>query len=166
MRVASQVKKNEVVVDMFAGVGPYSILIAKKQPTAKVFSIDLNPVAYKYLQENVFLNKVADRVMPMMGDARELASFKLRGVADRIIMNFPSDSIGFLDAAINLLKMNRGVLHFYCFEQRDDGLQNVTDIFRSRVEAVGRKVKAITFARVMKEVAPNRVEVILDASVK
>jgi len=67
LRVAKQVKENEVVVDMFAGVGPYSILIAKLQPTSRVYSIDINPSAIRYLEANTFGNRVADRVAPLLG---------------------------------------------------------------------------------------------------
>lgn len=57
MRVARQVKESEYVLDMFAGVGPYSILIAKTQSECKVFSVDVNPDAFKYLEHNVLLNR-------------------------------------------------------------------------------------------------------------
>ena len=107
MRIAKQVTEEEVVVDMFAGVGPYSILIAKAQPKARVFSVDLNPMAYKYLKENIFMNKVADKVTPVLCDARVFAS-KLPGIADRVIMNLPSESFAFLDTAARLLKKEGG----------------------------------------------------------
>ncbi|MGA3404521.1 MAG: class I SAM-dependent methyltransferase family protein [Candidatus Bathyarchaeia archaeon] len=162
MRVAKQVRGGEVVVDMFAGVGPYSILIAKKQPTSRVFSIDLNPIAYKYLKENIFVNKVADRVTPLLGDAQEVAS-NLSGIADRVIMNFPSDSATFLDAAAKLLKKDRGVVHYYCFASRDERIQNLSDSFRLKMEVCQRKVASFSYQRVIKEVAPNRVQVALDA---
>ena len=61
MRMARQVKRDEIVVDMFAGVGPYSILIAKSHPTSKVYSIDINPTAIRYLKQNTFTNHVADQ---------------------------------------------------------------------------------------------------------
>ena len=166
MRIARQVRSGEVVVDMFAGVGPYSILIGKLQPTGKVYSIDLNPVAYKYLTENVFLNKVADRVLPLQGDVRDFASGKLRRVADRVVMNFPSDSTAFLDAAVDLLKPTGGLIHYYTFASRVERLQSITDDFRTRIEVCGRKVESFAFERIMKEVAPTRVEVCLDAIVR
>ena len=46
-RVASQVQEEEIVIDMFAGVGPFSILIAKNHEHVKVYAIDLNPEAVK-----------------------------------------------------------------------------------------------------------------------
>ena len=72
-----QVKRGECVVDMFAGVGPYSILIAKTQPQSIVYAIDLNPEAVRFLRGNVLLNKVADRVIPLHGDAEQIAATNL-----------------------------------------------------------------------------------------
>jgi tRNA (guanine37-N1)-methyltransferase len=164
MRVASQVMEGEVVVDMFAGVGPYSILIAKRQPRARIFSIDLNPAAYKYLQENIFVNKVADKVTPFLGDAQEVAS-KLPGIADRVIMNLPSDSQTFLGTAAKLLRRSGGVVHFYCFGSRSEDLQNISDSLRHEIESCGRRVVSFSFLRVIKEVAPNRVQVAIDANI-
>lgn len=164
IRIASQVKNGEVVVDMFAGVGTYSILIAKKQLGARVFSIDLNPSAYKYLKENIFANKVADRVTPYLGDAQEFA-LKSPGIADRVIMNLPSDSQAFLGAASKLLRSNGGVLHFYRFASRGEGLQYLSDAFRSGIESFGRRVVSLSFLRVIREVGPNRVQVAIDARI-
>jgi tRNA (guanine37-N1)-methyltransferase len=164
LRIASQVKDGEVVVDMFAGVGTYSILIAKKQLGARIFSIDLNPSAYKYLKENVFANKVADRVTPYLGDAQEFAS-KSPGIADRVIMNLPADSLEFLGAASKLLRKNGGIVHFYCFASRGEELQYSSDAFRSGIESFGRRVVSLSFLRIIREVGPNRVQVAIDARI-
>jgi len=164
MRVAGQVKNGEVVVDMFAGVGTYSILIAKQQPRARIFSIDLNPSAHKYLKENVFANKLADRITTYLGDAQEFAS-KSPGIADRVIMNLPSDSQAFLGAAAKLLRKDGGIVHFYGFASRGEDLQNFSDAFRSGIESFGRRVVSLSFLRVIKEVGPNRVQVAIDARI-
>lgn len=165
-RVAEQVKDGEHVVDMFAGVGPYSILIAKTHPYSTIHSIDLNPEAIKYLGENVLLNKVADRVIPLQGDARLLATESLRGIADRVIMNLPSEAINFLEAAGQLLKAQGGTIHYYAFASREEGLSRVKDEFTSAIESSGRRVQSFTYERAIKEVAPNRVQVALDAVLK
>jgi len=164
MRIASQVKDGEVVVDMFAGVGTYSILIAKRQLGARVFSIDLNPSAFKYLKENIFANKVADRVTPYLGDAQEFAS-KSPGIADRVIMNLPSDSQAFLGAASKLLRRNGGMVHFYRFASRGEELQYLSDAFRSGIESFRRRVVSLSFLRVIREVGPNRVQLAIDARI-
>jgi tRNA (guanine37-N1)-methyltransferase len=162
MRIAKQVMEEEVVVDMFAGVGPYSILIAKVQPKARVFSVDLNPMAYKYLKENILMNKVTDSVTPVLGDAREFAS-KLPGFANRVIMNLPSESSAFLNTAARLLRKEGGMMHYYCFASRDENLQVISDSVRLKMSSCQRHVTSYSFQRIIREIAPNRVQVALDA---
>lgn len=166
MRIAQQVKKGEWVVDMFAGVGPYSILIANQQPQSKVYSVDLNPAAIKYLKENTLTNGVADRVIPMLGDARRLAGKELRGIANRIIMNLPSEARNYLDAAMQILKDEGGMMHYYTFAGRGVSTDIIRDSFRSAVENQKRKVESFRFCRVIKEIAPTRVQVAIDALVR
>ena len=71
-RVAEKVAAGECVVDMFAGVGTFSILIAKRSPESKVIAIDINPDAIFYLRENIRLNKVSN-VSAIQGDVREVS---------------------------------------------------------------------------------------------
>jgi len=163
MRIAHQVMPGEFVVDMFAGVGPYSVLIAKLQPKSTVYSVDINPAAVKYLRENVFANAVADRVIPMHGDVRELVGKNLRGLANRVIMNLPSEAVNYLSVASQILKDDGGMVHFYSFAQREESIDSVLNSFRSTVEAQDRTIKSVRFCKVIKEVAPNRVQVAIDA---
>jgi tRNA (guanine37-N1)-methyltransferase len=164
-RVAEQVKEDEVVVDMFAGVGPYSILVAKLQPRSRVYAVDINPSAIKYLKENTLANEVADRVIPLLGDARELSRSVLHGVADRVIMNLPSEAQQYLDAALHVLKSAGGLIHFYRFVERGEGLDSVTEQFRTSVAAEKREVESFRYCKVIREIAPSRVQVALDALV-
>jgi len=98
-RVASLVQSGETVVDLFAGVGPFSVLIAKRNPEVKVYAVDINPEAVELLKINARANRVDNRLFPVLGDARQLAKEKLRGVADRLIMNLPETAIDFVDVA-------------------------------------------------------------------
>jgi tRNA (guanine37-N1)-methyltransferase len=166
LRVAEQVRAGERVLDMFAGVGPYSILIAKKQPQASVFSIDLNPDAYKYLTENIFLNKTGERVSSMLGDARDLVRTRLHGKTTRVIMNLPGEATGFVDVAVEALGEQGGVVHYYTFASRNVPTESIKEMFRSAVAAKGRKVREYSFCQAIREVSPNRVQVALDAYVQ
>ncbi|HKM77498.1 MAG TPA: class I SAM-dependent methyltransferase family protein [Candidatus Bathyarchaeia archaeon] len=165
MRVAKQAREGEVVVDMFAGVGPYSILIAKTQPDAQVFAIDLNPVAYKYLKENALINRVAERVSCYFGDIREYTP-KLCGIADRVIMNLPSLSSEFVDSAASLLKPKGGIIHYYAFARRGETIEKITRALQALLKMSDRSVESFTFQRVIKEVSPDRVQVVLDSVVR
>jgi tRNA (guanine37-N1)-methyltransferase len=84
-RVASQVEEKETVVDMFAGVGPFSILIAKTHEDVKVYAVDVNPDATRYLERNIIVNGVMGKVVPVLGDAKEIVHERLRGAADRVM---------------------------------------------------------------------------------
>jgi tRNA (guanine37-N1)-methyltransferase len=111
-RIASQVKENETVMVMFAGIAPYTIQIAKKQPKVKeVIAIEINPIAVKYTRENISLNKVEDKVKVIEGDVREKCK-EFYEKCDRIVMPLPLGSEDFLDIAANCLK-EKGYIHFY-----------------------------------------------------
>ena len=56
-RIGTIVKDGEIVVDMFAGIGYFSIPIAVHSKPEKIYSIEINPVSYSYLKENIALNK-------------------------------------------------------------------------------------------------------------
>jgi tRNA (guanine37-N1)-methyltransferase len=109
LRVAEQVKDGERVLVLFAGVGPYPILIAKKAK-AEVTAVELNPKAAEYLRWNVKRNKA--KVEAVEGDAR--AVLPALGMFDRIVMPLPKQADTFLDAALPHLGPG-GVVHYYTF---------------------------------------------------
>ena len=113
-RVADSVKDGEVIVDMFAGVGPFPVLIAKNH-NVTIYAIDINPEAYKYSKKNIELNKVQDKVIPILGDVREVLGNK-DIKADRIIMNLPGSAYEFLDTAVQHIKP-AGIIHYYEFSE-------------------------------------------------
>jgi tRNA (guanine37-N1)-methyltransferase len=115
-RIASLVREGETVVDMFAGVGPFSIMIAKYACPEIVYAMDLNHDAVEYLGENVRMNKVAN-VVPIEGDSRQLV-FDVP-CADRIIMNLPHTAREFFHDALTRLKLG-GTIHFYTICDRED----------------------------------------------
>lgn len=165
LRVASQVGGNEVVVDMFAGIGPFSILIAKKRG-AKVYSIDVNPDAIKYLKTNCELNGVERLIHPILGDAREIVSRSLKGVADRVIMNLPSESSRFVEVACLALKSGGGVVHFYQFQHEPNSVESAVEALRVGVESSGRKLSRVLGGRLVRSVAPHEWQVVVDALIE
>ncbi len=113
-RVADSVKDGEIIVDMFAGVGPFPVLIAKNHDV-KIYAVDINPEAYRYMLKNIELNKVQDKIIPILGDVMEVLEDK-NIKADRIIMNLPGNAYEFLDSAMKSLKSG-GVIHYYEFSE-------------------------------------------------
>ena len=102
---------------MFAGVGPYSILLAKSKKPSNVIAIDKNPDAVYYLKENITLNS-AKNIEAIEGDSREEAK-KFANTADHVIMNLPHSAHEFLDSAILLTKPG-GIIHYYGIAPEDD----------------------------------------------
>jgi tRNA (guanine37-N1)-methyltransferase len=165
-RVASLVQEGETVVDMFAGVGPFSILIAKTHRNVKVYSIDANPFAIEFLRKNIRLNRVEGRVNSILGDARKVVDAKLRATADRVIMNLPEKAIEFVDASCKVLKPAGGIVHFYCFVTASDTLEDMRSRFTETVGQCGRKVEKFQYSSTVRETAPYECQAVLDAIVR
>ncbi len=164
-RVASMVQAGETVVDLFAGVGPFAVLIAKKTPSAKVYAVDINPDAAELLKRNVRLNRVENRVFPVLGDAQQIVKNKLSGVADRVIMNLPEKAVEFVDSACKAVKPAGGIVHFYGFIRRPDSVEKMQSRFSEAVEKAGRKVDRVLFAKTIRETAPYEWQAVLDAQI-
>lgn len=115
-RITNTMKNVKNVIDMFAGVGPFSIMIAKNSSKIngpkKIDSIEINPEAYKYLNENIKRNNVQNIIQAHKGNAKKIIK-KLKPT-DRIIMNLPSKGEQFLQPAIKKTKPG-GIIHFYTF---------------------------------------------------
>jgi len=109
LRVAEQVEPGEAVVDLFAGVGPYAVLIAKRRQPRVVYAFDANPDAFRYLEENVRRNR-ASRVEPHLGDAVELLA--VIEPPDRVIIDYPQDPGPAYRASLPRT-LPSGVIHYY-----------------------------------------------------
>ncbi len=164
-RVALLVKEDETVVDLFAGVGPFSILIAKTHENVKVYAIDVNPQAVEFLKKNVRLNRVEGKVHSILGDAKQIAKQRISGVADRVIMNLPEKSIEFVDAACEAIKPTGGIVHFYSFVGTSNTLEDVKLRFIDAVKKSGRNVEKILFSKFVRATAPYEWQAVLDAKI-
>ena len=160
MRIADKVKNGDKVVDMFAGVGPFSILIAKKFPDAQVIAIDKNPDAIYYLKENVKLNKV-NNVEIKEGDARDIA--KDISEADHIIMNLPHSGLEFLDAALGMIRKG-GVIHFYAMSHEDDLYEGILMKIKEIAGNAGFHVNPLD-KRIVRPYAPYQHNICIDFQV-
>lgn len=124
-RIAQLVEEGEIVIDMFCGVGPFSILIAKQRKPKKIYSIDINENAIHYLNKNISRNKVPN-VEPLHGDSGVLVPNLEK--ADRIIMNLPHSSFEFLQPALSNIKSS-GIIHYYEILGHDNMEERKKDIF-------------------------------------
>jgi tRNA (guanine37-N1)-methyltransferase len=114
-RIANLVQHNETVINMFAGVGCFSIVIATRANGTKIYSIDINPEAVKFMTENIRLNRVYGNVFPLQGDAKTVIHNRLQRCADRILMPLPEKAIEYLPSAVSALKPQGGWMHIHTF---------------------------------------------------
>lgn len=110
-RIANLTKSGENVINMFAGIGMFSIMVAKSKKCT-VYSIDVNPVASELCEKNIKLNKLVGEVISINGDATEVISEKLQDVGNRTLMLLPERSDEFLESAVSATK-NGGIIHYY-----------------------------------------------------
>lgn len=163
-RVARQVSNGERVVDMFTGVGPFSILIAKVVDDVTVDAIDSNPQAGKLALENSRTNKVESKVRVHIGDARVVAR-QLGGNATRIIMNHPSAAKEFIQAACDSLQPAGGIVHYYTFAEGESAELLAKGELKSAVESSGGSLSRLVRVRRVREVASMNWQVAVDAEI-
>lgn len=138
-RISSQVKGREKILCLFAGVGPFAILPAKRK-NVKVVAIEINPDAVNYMRENIEMNKVTDKVEALLGDVADVVP-KVRGKFDRIIMPAPKNAADFLELA--LAKAKKGaVIHLYTFAPVEE-IDALGDKIKARCKAAKKRVEIL-----------------------
>lgn len=158
-RLPKLVQPGEVVVDLFAGVGQFSIPTAKHARPSQVYVIELNPVAYGYLRENIRLNRVGHIVKPLLGDCSTVAP---RRVADRVVLGILHVTHRYLPLALDVLKPSGGIIHYH--ESVPSGLRFERPVKRVFDATVGREVEILA-KRVVKRYAPGVDHVVVDVRV-
>ena len=133
-RIAALVRPGERVADMFAGIGYFTIPAAMSG--GRVHAMEINPIAFEYLQRNIMANHVADRASGELGDCRELLS----GVYDRVLMGH-FDAPSMLADALAHVRAG-SVLHVH-------SIGDVSETIRERVGEAGFSA-AVTSRRVKK----------------
>jgi tRNA (guanine37-N1)-methyltransferase len=164
-RIASMVGAGETIVNMFAGIGTYSILMTRMNKTCKVYSIDSNIAAVELCEENAKLNRVQDRVVSIYGDAAKVIKEKnLAGQADRVLMPLPERAKEFVESAVLALK-KKGIVHYFVHIKADSkkasqdlGLQEVHNAF-------GKYNHEVQKVRVVREVGPRIYQIVADISI-
>ena len=163
-RIAEQVKPKETVMVMFAGVGPYPIVIAKKQPEVKkIIAIEINPKAVKYMKENIRINKLSHKIIPIKGDVRDECK-EWYGKCDRVVMPLPLGAESFLDLAVKCLKKKGGIIHFYNWGEEPDIFKQAKELVKKIMKKMKKKYKILKSRKVL-PYAPRRWKVCLDIKV-
>ena len=161
-RVQEATHDGEEILDMFAGIGPFPIVIAHEK-NVNITAVDINEYAIKYLNENIKLNKLAPaaHITAICGDTNEVALNELKGKKfDRLIMNLPGLAPEFLDLAVSLCK-DGGVIHYYEFS---DGFSQGIERAQIACEKQNKKVEILN-TRKVKSSSPGMWHVAIDCKV-
>jgi len=159
--IAGKIKKGDEVLVMFAGVAPFSIVIAKNSGARKVFSNEINREANKYAKLNVELNNLKSRVELLPGDAKRVAVelAKQKKKFDVIVMPRPQLKDSFLSSAFAVSKKGTRI-YYYDFCDADKTEEVVEKI---KIEA-SRAKKKIKIAKVKSagEIGPYKIRCRID----
>lgn len=162
-RVASNIKKGEIIVDMFAGVGPFSIVIARSCDVKKIYGIDVNPYATTFMLQNIKINKCQHKITVILADSTKTSHDSFS--ADRVIMNLPEKSLDAIPQACQFLKPEGGFIHLYLFASERTSTEILSEHIRSKIKLSGRKLVALEAIRIVKEIGPREQELALELKV-
>ena len=160
-RLIGLIKKNEIILDMFAGIGYFSLGIAKHHPDAKIYAVEKNPIAFKYLRENIKLNKIKN-IIPILDDNRDKKLREEIPKVDRIIMGYIPATEKFLPVALNYIK-NNGIINFHNTYKKEELWDFAEEQIRNIIESYGFKLKILQKKKV-KSFAPKIYHVVMDVN--
>ena len=161
MRLTKQVKPNETIVDMFSGIGYFSIFIAKYCRPKKIYAIDINPEALEFLRKNAWINNVENRIEILQGDCRKFSNL-LENTADRIIMGYLFKTEKFLPYALKIAKNNA-----FIYLHRTAKVEEIGKL-KKKIIDIGKKNKVnvkILKVNKVKSYAPKILHVVLDLKI-
>ena len=160
--LATLVKDGEIIIDMFAGIGYFSLPIAKHSSPGKIFSIEINPVSYKYLIENIKINHVEDIIIPIFGDSKkEVLNLSKSGIrADRIVMGVLPTPKDFIKEALSLTKDNGTIFHYEGVVSKEEFTSPFKE-FNEETKKIGFKSE-LRQQRIIKSYGPNLYHTVLD----
>ena len=161
-RIAGLVKEGEVIINMFGGVGMFSLLAAKNTQCT-VYNIDINPIATQLCKENVQINKLKGEVISLNGDASKVIKDQLIGKADRILMLLPERSDEFLNSALLGLK-NKGVIHYYS-HMHADKKQDAVKLSEEHFLSINKTNAQIITSRNVRPIGPRFYQTVVDAEI-
>ncbi|MHA2185633.1 MAG: class I SAM-dependent methyltransferase [Promethearchaeota archaeon] len=164
---SSNIKKKELIIDLFSGVGPFSIQIAKLNDV-KIYAFDVNPQAYNYLRINIELNNLIGEIVPHNMNVKDLVNpsnhlgKSLSNSADRIIMNLPELSLKFIEVACFLMKKSGGILHFYQFSEKPNPIKKTMELLKKELHKFGWVIAEVLSSKIVKSYSPKTELVVVD----
>jgi len=160
-RIPLLVNNGERVLDMFAGVGQFSIPIAKLSSPKEVVSIEINPLAFNYLKENIKMNKVEGIVKAFLGDSSEIVP-SLQGKFHRVIMGYLNPERKFIDAISEKVSLG-SVIHYHFTAHNREMPRKISEILEE-FRGSGLKTE-VQYLRSVKTYSPGVKHYALDLEV-
>jgi len=161
-RIANLIQNGEVMTNMFAGIGMFSIMAAKRKKCT-VYSLDINPVASKLCETNIGLNKLAGNVISINGDASEIIKDQLMNKSDRTLMLLPERSDEFLESAIDTTK-DGGIIHYYSHIHADKKIEAGT-LSEEHYLKVTPVKSEILHSKIVRAVGPRYYQTVVDVKI-
>ena len=161
-RITNLIQDGEVMTNMFAGVGMFSIMAAKKKKCT-VFSLDINPVASKLCEKNIKQNKLAGDVISINGDSTEIIKERLVDKSDRTLMLLPERSDEFLESAISTTK-NNGIIHYYSHIHADKK-SDAGKLSEEHYLSVTPVKSEILSSKIVRPVGPRYYQTVVDVKI-
>ena len=160
-----RIPKGLVVVDMFAGIGYFSMGIGKISKPECLYSIEWNPVSFGYLQANVKLNKLEGVLHPRFGDCKEIVNeLKAEGVKpDWIIMGLIPAPVDAIPAALSLVKETGTTIVYEGVETKDS--TRLFDEFTAIAKQHGMTTELVD-RRAVKNFRPHEYHYVLEILAK
>ena len=162
-RIAEFVNNDEVVVNMFGGVGIFSI-IAAKMKRCTVFNIDINPLAAKLCKKNIAINRLVGNVISIEGDASQVINSQLENKSDRTLMLLPEKSDEFLDSAI-LSTKSGGIIHYYSHIHADKK-SDAAKLSEQHYMQITPVKSTILGSKIVRPVGPRFYQTVVDVKIK
>jgi len=162
-RIAEFVNDGEVIVNMFGGVGIFSI-IAAKMKKCTVFNIDINPFATKLCKKNIAINRLVGNVISIHGDASQVINSQLKNKSDRTLMLLPEKSDEFLDSAI-LSTKSGGIIHYYSHIHADKK-SDAAKLSEQHYMQITPVKSTILGSKIVRPVGPRFYQTVVDVKIK
>jgi tRNA (guanine37-N1)-methyltransferase len=153
--VSENVGQGEEILNMFGGVGTFSIEIAKRNPSVTVYNVDINPDAIRMCLKNILSNRLRGKVVGVLADAKEAVTAFYPRKLDRVLLPLPEKSREYLNIAISALK-RRGFVQYYDFIDAAKGESPVRKAFERIEPLIEAKHLFFSHGRIVKSVAPRR----------
>lgn len=138
-QIIRMVEDDQTLVDLFACCGNLTLPAAVNNSISTIWMMEINPLAYHYLLENIYLNDLVNKAIPLFGDNH---NFPVENIGDHVFLGIlPQPDLKQLEIGINALKKQGGWLHYHTsVEKEAKAREHLRRDITEKVKQVGREV--------------------------